>query len=89
MRLDQFLNSTNILKRRSLAQDMCNNQAVLLNGKVAKSAKEVKVGDVITLIFLDHQEDYTILALPSTKTIPKSQSHLYFLKGKMQKENND
>lgn len=77
MRLDQFLNSTNLLKRRSIAQDMCNHQAVLLNGKPAKSAKEVKMGDKITLIYLNHQEHYQILSLPQSKTIPKSQSHLY------------
>lgn len=77
MRLDQFLNSTNLLKRRSIAQDMCNHQAVLLNGKPAKSAKEVKIGDEITLIYLSHKERYEILSLPQSKTTPKSQSHLY------------
>lgn len=77
MRLDQFLSRANILKRRGIAQDMCDHQVVLLNDKPAKSAKEVKVGDKITLIYLDRKEHYVILALPQSKTIPKSQSHLY------------
>ncbi|WP_027327723.1 RNA-binding S4 domain-containing protein [Helicobacter pametensis] len=80
MRLDKFLNSTNLLKRRSVAQDMCEHGAVLLNAHVAKSSKEVKVGDEITLVYLDHQERYRVLALPQTKTIPKSQTHLYVKK---------
>lgn len=80
MRLDKFLNSTNLLKRRTLAQDMCEHGAVLLNGKSAKSAKEVKLGDEITLVYLDHQERYRVLALPQSKTTPKSQIHLYVQK---------
>lgn len=80
MRLDKFLNSTNILKRRSIAQDMCDHGVVLLNGKPSKSAKEVKVGDEITLVYLEYEEKYRVLDLPKTKTIPKSQSHLYVSK---------
>lgn len=77
MRIDKFLNSTNILKRRSVAQDMCESGVVFLNDKVVKSSKEVKVGDIIKLVYLTHTKSYQILELPSTKTIPKSSSHLY------------
>lgn len=77
MRIDKFLNSTNILKRRSVAQDMCESGVVFLNDKVVKSSKEVKVGDIIKLIYLTHTKSYQILEIPSTKTIPKSSSHLY------------
>ncbi|ANV97423.1 hypothetical protein BBW65_00690 [Helicobacter enhydrae] len=77
MRLDQFLNSSNLLKRRSIAQDMCQNGAILLNAKPAKPAKEVKIGDVIELKYLDKSLQYEILAIPPTKTTPKSQISLY------------
>lgn len=77
MRIDKFLNSTNILKRRSVAQDMCESGVVFLNDKAVKSSKEVKVGDIIKLVYLMHTKTYQILELPSTKTIPKSNSHLY------------
>lgn len=77
MRIDKFLNSTNILKRRSVAQDMCESGVVFLNDKAVKSSKEVKVGDIIKLVYLTHTKTYQILELPSTKTIPKSNSHLY------------
>lgn len=80
MRLDKFLQSSHILKRRSIAQDMCDHGVVLLNDQPAKSSKEVRVNDRITLIYLDHKDHYRVLALPTTKTIPKSQSHLYVLK---------
>lgn len=77
MRIDKFLNSTNLLKRRSIAQDMCESGVVYLNGKIAKSSKEVKVGDIIKLVYLSETKTYEVLALPATKTIPKSTSHLY------------
>ena len=77
MRIDKFLNSTNILKRRSVAQDMCESGVVFLNDKAVKSSKEVKVGDIIKLVYLTHSKSYQILEIPSTKTIPKSSSHLY------------
>ncbi len=72
MRIDTFINTTNIVKKRSIAQDMCENGVVSINGIVAKSSKDVKVGDVITLRFLDYQKQYKVLALPQTKSIPKS-----------------
>lgn len=77
MRIDKFLNSTNLLKRRTIAQDMCENGAILLNDKPAKSSKEVKVGDIITLKYLDKSLSYEILALPQSKTTPKSQIHTF------------
>ncbi|GAA7267522.1 RNA-binding S4 domain-containing protein [Helicobacter pylori] len=77
MRIDKFLNSTNILKRRSVAQDMCESGVVLLNGKVVKSSAQVKVADIIKLVYLTGSKSYEILSLPTSKTIPKSQSHLY------------
>ena len=49
MRIDKYLSSVNILKRRSIAQDMCENGVVSINNIIAKPSKEVRVGDKITL----------------------------------------
>ena len=48
MRIDKFLNATNITKRRSIAQDMLKEKVISINGQICKKAKEVKVGDIIT-----------------------------------------
>ena len=40
-----------LIKRRSVAADACSASRVLLNGKEAKPAKEVKVGDVIEIVY--------------------------------------
>ena len=52
MRVDKFLNTVNITKRRAVSEDMCKSGVVSVNGVVAKPAKEVKIGGVITIKFL-------------------------------------
>ena len=72
MRVDKFLNTVNITKRRAVSEDMCKSGVVSVNGVVAKPAKEVKIGDVITIKFLTREACYEVLAIPETKSIPKS-----------------
>lgn len=47
MRLDKFLQLTGLVKRRTLAKDLCDAGLIKVNGKVAKPSLEVRVGDVI------------------------------------------
>lgn len=51
MRLDKYLKVSRLIKRRTLAKDAANSDRILINDKEAKPSKEVKVGDIITLIF--------------------------------------
>lgn len=74
MRVDKFLNVVNLLKRRAIAQDMCENNAVKVNGNLAKPSKEVKVGDVIELVYLEKTKRVEVLEIPVQKTIPKRDS---------------
>lgn len=77
MRVDKFLSTVNILKRRSIAQDMCENNAVYINNTIAKPSKEVRVGDTISLRYLEYTKIYQVIALPTTKNISKSQKCEY------------
>ncbi|WP_310441536.1 RNA-binding S4 domain-containing protein [Sulfurimonas sp.] len=72
MRIDKFLNSVNITKRRSVSQDMIESGVVLVNGVVAKASKNVEVGAVITINYLESVKKYKILQIPSAKSTPKS-----------------
>ncbi len=77
MRIDKFMNAVNIVKRRSVAQDMLKNQVVLINGVVAKPSKEVKVGDTITIKYLKGDRSYEVLQIPTTKNVPKARMAEY------------
>jgi ribosomal 50S subunit-recycling heat shock protein len=77
MRIDKFLNSVNITKRRSIAQDMISNGVVLINDSVAKASKKVEVGSVITINYLNESKKYEVLQIPTTKSTPKSLQEQY------------
>lgn len=77
MRIDKFLNAVNLTKRRAVAQDMINEEVVMVNNKVVKPAKNIAIGDVITLVYLTKEQRFEVLALPTIKSTPKSQQHLY------------
>jgi ribosomal 50S subunit-recycling heat shock protein len=49
MRLDKFLKVSRIIKRRTVAKEVCETGRVLLNGKAAKPGSEVKVGDIVEI----------------------------------------
>ncbi|HHV99944.1 MAG TPA: RNA-binding S4 domain-containing protein [Clostridiaceae bacterium] len=51
MRIDKFLKNSRLIKRRTLANEACSQQRVLINGKVAKPGTEVKVGDIVEIHF--------------------------------------
>ena len=51
MRIDKFLKVSRILKRRTVAQEACTEEKVLINGKQAKPSSPVKIGDVIEILY--------------------------------------
>lgn len=51
MRLDKYLKVSRLIKRRTVANEACDNERVTVNGKVARASYDVKVGDVIAIAF--------------------------------------
>lgn len=49
MRLDKYLKVSRIIKRRTVANEVCDAKHVTVNGKVARASYEVKVGDVVEI----------------------------------------
>ena len=49
MRLDKYLKVSRLIKRRTVANDVCDAKHVSVNGKVARASYDVKVGDVIEI----------------------------------------
>ncbi len=51
MRLDKYLKVSRLIKRRTVANEACDNARVMINDKPAKASTAVKVGDIITISF--------------------------------------
>ncbi len=51
MRLDKFLKVSRIIKRRTVANEACDAGRVIINGKPQRASYDIKVGDVIEIMF--------------------------------------
>lgn len=51
MRLDKFLKLSRLIKRRSVANEACDNGRVFVNGAMARASRQIKAGDVIEIHF--------------------------------------
>lgn len=49
MRVDKFLKVSRLIKRRTLAKEVCDTGRVQVNGRVAKAGTEVNVGDTLEI----------------------------------------
>ena len=58
MRLDKYLKISRIIKRRTVANEVCDAKHVTVNGKVARASYDVKVGDVIEIRFGEKTTKY-------------------------------
>lgn len=76
MRLDKYLKTARILKRRTVSKELADNQRVFVNGKVAKPSTEVKVGDIIKVAF--GYRELTVRVLMLQKQVNKNDAALMF-----------
>lgn len=72
MRLDKWLKVSRLIKRRSVANDACDNARVSANGRPVKASYEVKVGDVLELRFGERCVRVEVLAV--TEHVGKADS---------------
>ena len=49
MRLDKYLKVSRLIKRRTVANEACDNASISVNGRPAKASYDVKVGDKIEI----------------------------------------
>ncbi|MDI3538272.1 MAG: hypothetical protein PWP12_634 [Bacillota bacterium] len=66
MRLDKFLKVARLVKRRTLAKEVSDQGRILINGRVAKPASEVKSGDTLELTWGGRRVTVEVLATPET-----------------------
>ena len=51
MRLDKYLKVSRIIKRRTVANEACDNERVSVNGRVQRASYDVRPGDRISIRF--------------------------------------
>ena len=51
MRLDKWLKVSRLIKRRTVANEACDNARVVANGRPVKASYDVKAGDILELRF--------------------------------------
>lgn len=66
MRLDKFLKVSRLIKRRTVANEACDVGRVMINGKPAKASTNVKVGDVIEILFGTKKVKVEVLDIQDT-----------------------
>ncbi|MCL6626615.1 RNA-binding S4 domain-containing protein [Alicyclobacillus kakegawensis] len=66
MRLDKFLKVSRLIKRRTVAKEICDAGRIELNGRVAKAASEVNVGDVVTIHYGQKTTEVRVVRLSET-----------------------
>lgn len=66
MRLDKYLKVSRLIKRRTMANEACDNGLVSVNGRPARASYEVKVGDRISLRLGAREVTVEVLAVQET-----------------------
>lgn len=49
MRLDKYLKVSRLIKRRTIANEVCDAGKISVNGRIQRASYNVKVGDIIEI----------------------------------------
>ncbi|MDQ7794393.1 MAG: RNA-binding S4 domain-containing protein [bacterium] len=72
MRLDKFLKVSGLVRRRTVAREVADRGRVLVNGRVAKPATTLRVGDLIVLALGRRQLEVEVLSLRPVAPDPRT-----------------
>lgn len=72
-----FLKQTRLVKRRSLAKELCDEGAVAINGHVARAGREISAGDSVTLTLRNRRLAFEVVGVPSRPPSVAAASDFY------------
>lgn len=81
MRLDKWLKLSRVIKRRTVANEICDQGRVIINARPAKASTEVKPGDRLEIQLGLKTLKLEILLVPAGQVPAKSAAELYRLEG--------
>lgn len=79
MRLDLFLKVSRLVKRRPLANELCDAGRVLLNGAVVRAAHMVKPGDILEIHEDRALRKVRVLGVPESQQTKAQAARLFEL----------
>ena len=77
MRLDKFLKVSRLIKRRTVANEVCDSARVFVNNNPAKPAKQLKIGDIISIEYKNLIKTYKVLIIPEKNVLISEANTLY------------
>ncbi|HWR84017.1 MAG TPA: S4 domain-containing protein [Candidatus Deferrimicrobium sp.] len=76
MRLDDFLSTVGIVKRRTIAKELAQHGMISVNGRTIKPAYQVRINDIIH-IKGTHSVTIEVVDLP-VGSVPRAERDRYF-----------
>ncbi len=77
MRLDKWLKTSRLIKRRIVAQMACNQGRVFVNNRPSKASLELKVGDQVHLELGSRAITLAVSGIPASAVPAASACELY------------
>ena len=68
MRLDKYLKVSRLVKRRTVANELCDAGHISANGRTAKASYDVKVGDILEIQVGQNLTRVEVLSTPEYTT---------------------
>ena len=63
MRIDKYLKVSRLIKRRTVANEACEQGRITVNDKIIKPSYDVKIGDVLSIRFGDRVVTVRVTAI--------------------------
>ena len=89
MRLDKYLKVSRLIKRRTVAKEICEAGKIEVNGRPAKAGHEVKVGDKIQIRFGNRHLLAEIMEIKETIRADQADTLFQVLEDKKINENKE
>jgi ribosomal 50S subunit-recycling heat shock protein len=68
MRIDKFLKVSRLIKRRTVANEVRDAGRIIVNGREVKASYQVKVGDIIEIMFGNKPLKVKVLSVENITT---------------------
>lgn len=68
MRIDKFLKVSRIIKRRTVANEVCDADRVSVNGRTVRASYDVKVGDIVEITMGENVTKFKVLMVTETQS---------------------